>query len=149
MYSHSEFYLSLHSHSQDLFFLQGEYCQQEVMAPHRGEKKKVQDQSVEEPNPNSDLYSDTTACLTGSIKSWVQVYEILEEEKSTIFDDESEEEDVLNINKLKEVAKSKLHKVAARPKLFPYTDMIRWALEHVDIPTRTIYNHQRTIFGSF
>jgi hypothetical protein len=47
------------------------------------------------------------------------------------------------------VANSELHKVAARPKLFPYTDMIRWALDHVNIPTRTIYNHQNTIFGSF
>jgi hypothetical protein len=31
----------------------------------------------------------------------------------------------------------------------PYTDMISWALEHVDIPTRTIYSHQKTIVGSF
>jgi hypothetical protein len=100
-------------------------------------------------NPNSDLYSDTTTRLTGSIKSWAQVYEILEEEKSIISDDGSEEEDVLNINKLKEVTKSELHKVATRPKLFPYTYMIHWALEHVDVPTKTIYIHQRTIVGSF
>jgi hypothetical protein len=52
-------------------------------------------------------------------------------------------------NKLREVAKSELHKVAAWPKLFPYTDMIRWALDHVDILTRTIYSHQKTIFDSF
>jgi hypothetical protein len=31
----------------------------------------------------------------------------------------------------------------------PYTDMISWALEHVDIPTRTIYSHQKTIVDSF
>jgi hypothetical protein len=65
-----------------------------------------QDQSVEEPNPNFDLFSNTTAHLTRSIKLWVQVCEIPEEEKSIVFYDESEEEVVLNINKLKEVTKS-------------------------------------------
>ena len=27
--------------------------------------------------------------------------------------------------------------------------MIHWDLEHVDLPTRTIYSHQRTIADSF
>jgi hypothetical protein len=119
------------------------------MVPLRGEKMQVQDQSTKVPNPNSDLFSDTTIDLKGSIKSRAQVYEILEEEKSTIFYDGSEEENVLNINNLKEIANLELHKVVARPKLSPYTDMIRWTLEHVDIPTRTIYNNQRTIVDSF
>jgi hypothetical protein len=30
----------------------------------------VQDQSIEEPNPNYDIYSDTTTHLTSNIKSW-------------------------------------------------------------------------------
>jgi hypothetical protein len=47
------------------------------------------------------------------------------------------------------VAKSELHKVVAQPKLMSYTNMISWALEHVDIPTRTIYSHQNTIVNSF
>jgi len=76
------------------------------MVPRRGEKKQFQDQYVEETNPNFDLFSDTTAHLTRSIKLWAQVYEIHEEEKSIVFYDESEEEVVLNIEKLKEVAKS-------------------------------------------
>jgi hypothetical protein len=109
------------------------------MAPHKATRK--QDSSVEDLNPNSNIYSDTTARLTNNIKSWTQVYEILEDEKSLPSDESSEGEDASTVNKLKEVAKSELHKVAARPKLFPYTDMICWALDHVDIPTRTIYNH--------
>ena len=90
------------------------------MVPHRGEKKLFQDQSTEESNPNDNIYSDTTSCLIGSIKSWVYVYEILKEEKSIISDDASEGEDVVNTNNLKDVAKSELHKVVTRPKLFPY-----------------------------
>ena len=27
--------------------------------------------------------------------------------------------------------------------------MIRWVLEHADLPTKTIYNHQRTIVDYF
>jgi hypothetical protein len=95
------------------------------------------------------MFSDIIACLIGIIKSWAQVYEILEEEKSIVFNDESEEEYVLNIKNLKEVTQSELHKVSSQPKLLPYTNMIHLDLEHVVIPTKTIYNHQRTIFGSF
>jgi hypothetical protein len=36
-----------------------------------------------------------------------------------------------------------------RPKLFPYNNMIGWALDHVDIPTRTIFNSQKVAIGSF
>jgi hypothetical protein len=42
-----------------------------------------------------------------------------------------------------------MHKIAARPRLLPYYDMVRWALDHVDILTRTIFNEQREVFGSF
>jgi hypothetical protein len=42
-----------------------------------------------------------------------------------------------------------MHKVAARPRMFPYYDMVRWALDHVDIPTRTIVNEQRVTIGTF
>ena len=42
-----------------------------------------------------------------------------------------------------------MHKVVARPRLLPYYDMIRWALDHVDIPTRTIINEQGVTVGTF
>jgi hypothetical protein len=40
--------------------------------------------------------------------------------------------------KYKIVAQEEMHKIAARPRLLPYYDMIKWALDHVDILTRTI-----------
>jgi hypothetical protein len=85
------------------------------MAPHKATRK--QDPSVEEPNPNSNIYSDTTARLTDNIKSWKQVYEILEDEKSLPSDESSEGEDESIVNKLKEVAKSELHKVVSKAKI--------------------------------
>jgi hypothetical protein len=117
------------------------------MAPCKIGKK--QDPFAEEPNPNSNIFLDTTTHLTDVIKTWKQVYEILEQENSLYSDDSSGGEDESTTNNLRQVAKSELHKVAAWPKLMPYTDMISWALEHVDILTRTIHNHQKTIFDSF
>jgi hypothetical protein len=42
-----------------------------------------------------------------------------------------------------------MHKVAARPRILPYYDMIRWALDHVDIPTRTIISEHGVTIGTF
>jgi hypothetical protein len=42
-----------------------------------------------------------------------------------------------------------LHKIETRPRLFPYNDMVDWALDHVDIPTRTIFNSQKVTIRSF
>jgi hypothetical protein len=42
-----------------------------------------------------------------------------------------------------------MHKVAARPCLLPYYDMIRWALDHADIQTRTIISERKVTVGTF
>jgi hypothetical protein len=51
--------------------------------------------------------------------------------------------------KYKIIVQEDMHKVAARPCLLPYYDMIRWALDHVNIPTSTIINEQKVIVGTF
>jgi hypothetical protein len=52
-------------------------------------------------------------------------------------------------NHLQDIAESELHKVVARPRLVSYTDMISWALEKVDVPTRSILNEQGAVIDSF
>jgi hypothetical protein len=42
-----------------------------------------------------------------------------------------------------------MHKIVGRPQILPYLDMIRWALDHVDIPTRTIISEQKVMIGTF
>jgi hypothetical protein len=42
-----------------------------------------------------------------------------------------------------------MQKRALRPQLLPYCDMIRWALDHVDILTRTIISKQKVTIGTF
>jgi hypothetical protein len=52
-------------------------------------------------------------------------------------------------NHLRDIVESELHNVVAHPRLVTYTDMIGWALDKVDIPTRIIQNEQGDIIGSF
>jgi hypothetical protein len=117
------------------------------MAPHKPGKK--QDASTDDSNPNTDILSDTTSRITDTIKSWKQVYDILEHEILLCPDDSVEEEDESFSAKLRLVAQSELHRIVARPKIIPYNDMISWALEHVDIQTRSIISYQNTSVGSF
>jgi hypothetical protein len=70
-----------------------------------------------------------------------QIYEILDYEIKNSPNDYE--------NHLRDIAESKLHKIAAHPRLVAYNDMISWALEKVDIPTRSILNDQSVIIGSF
>jgi hypothetical protein len=53
-------------------------------------------------------------------------------------DDSSDNEKDDLANKYKIVIQAEMHKIAARPRLLPYYNMIRWVLDHVDILTRTI-----------
>jgi hypothetical protein len=64
-------------------------------------------------------------------------------------DDSSDNEKDDITTKYKIVIQSGMHKVAARPRFLPYYDMIRWELDHVDIPTRTIINEQKVTIGTF
>jgi hypothetical protein len=51
--------------------------------------------------------------------------------------------------KYKIIIQAEMHKIAARPRLLPYYDMIRWALDHVDISTITIISEQKVMIGTF
>ena len=89
------------------------------MAPKRVLKK------VEGTNESTgievDVIFDTTPHAIDSIKSWRQIFENLDYEIKN-FPHDSE-------NKLRDIAESKLHKVATCPRLMTYNDMISWDLE--------------------
>jgi hypothetical protein len=105
------------------------------MAPKKASKKT-------EELPENDSISDTTAAgVIHNIKSWATIANKMEEELKYSDDDEE--------NHLRDIAVTGLHKVAARPRLFSYTDMVIWALDKVDVPTRSILNEQGKVIGSF
>jgi hypothetical protein len=66
-----------------------------------------------------------------------------------ILDDSIENEKDDLITKYKIVVQAQMKKVAARPCLLSYYNMIQWALDHVDIPTRTIVDEKRVTIGTF
>jgi hypothetical protein len=84
-------------------------------------------------NPNADILSDTTLRATNTVKTWTQVFEILEREIINCPEDSSSKEDDSYAAKLRHIAQSELRKIVARPRVVPYNDMINWDLEHVDI----------------
>jgi hypothetical protein len=125
--------------------LQKSEKQASAMAPRRAAKA-----NVEVAAQGSDNVSDTSPRTGGSVPSWSFVSDILQSElvNYSDSDDNDNEKDDLN-TKYKIVVQSGMHLVATRPRLLPYYDMIRWALDHIDLPTRTIINDQRTTVGTF
>jgi hypothetical protein len=94
-----------------------------------------------EDTQEGDIISDTTPQAIDSIKSWTQISELLEYELENAHPDSE--------NHCQDIAESELHKIVACLRLVAYNDMINWALEKVDIPTRSILNDQGVIIGSF
>jgi hypothetical protein len=79
------------------------------MAPKKASKKN-------EEQPKGDIISDTTTSGVHSVKSWNGIFEILEDELKYVVTDSD--------NHLRDITETELHKVAARPRLVSYTDMI-------------------------
>jgi hypothetical protein len=105
------------------------------MAPKKASKKT-------EEQLEGDIISDTTAVgVIHNVKSWTAIAEKMEDELS--YSDNGGE------NHLRDIAETALHKVVARPRLISYTDMVAWALDKVDVPTRSILNEQGAVVGSF
>ena len=83
------------------------------------------------------------------MRTWSYVLEVLQSDVVNFSNDSSDNEKDDMTTKYKIVVQEEMHKVAARPRLLPYYDMIWWALDHVDIPTRTIINEKKVIVGTF
>ena len=78
----------------------------------------------------------------------MQVFNIIQYELVNWLDDSCDDEMEDLATKYKIVSQSELPKIATRPILMPYNDMIGWALENVDIPTTTIFNSKKVVIGS-
>jgi hypothetical protein len=114
------------------------------MAPRKVPKKS--EEAGEGSNPDGDVISDTTPHVVDSVKSWRQIFETLDYEIRNCPEDFGDER---TENKLRDIAESELHKIATRPRLMPYNDMVCWALEKTDVQTRSILNSQGVVVGSF
>jgi len=102
--------------------------------------KKVEG-TIESTCIEGDVVDDTTPHAIDSIKSWRQIFENLDYEIKNFPHDSK--------NNPRDIAESELHKIAGRPRLMPYNDMIYWALERLDVKTRSILDSRWVVIGSF
>ena len=96
-----------------------------------GKKGKAPSSEDKEMMP---LYTDTACNGDAGITTWEGMYSLLEEENpkrmevtSTVDPHGSSEASVTDLDC------SFLHRIAARPKILPYADMVKWVLDSVDI----------------
>jgi hypothetical protein len=66
-----------------------------------------------------------------------------------IQDDDFTKEYESNVDDLVDIKKSSLHKVASRPTILPYYDMVRWVISHTNFTTCRVVNSSCQIVGSF
>jgi hypothetical protein len=84
--------------------------------------------SGESSNQNTDVLSDTSPRTIDTMKTWMQVFDILQYELINYPDDLGDEVTETQDTKYKYVAQSELHKISVRPRLVLYNDMIGWPL---------------------
>jgi hypothetical protein len=77
------------------------------MAPRKAPKKS--EETGESSNPDGYVISDTTPHVVDLVKSWRQIFEILEYEVRNCLDDFRNEK---TENKLRDIAESELHKIS-------------------------------------
>jgi hypothetical protein len=114
------------------------------MAPQKAAKANVEVSGL-----GSDNVSDTSPRSINSGPNWSYVSDILQAELVDYSDDSDDNERDDLTTKYKIVVQSGMHRVATRPRLLPYYDMVRWALDHVGILTRTIMDEQRVTIRTF
>ena len=113
-----------------------------------GKKGKAHSSKHKEMTP---LYTDTTCNKDTGISTWEGMYSLLEEEDpkvmevtATVGSHGSSEASITDL------ACSFLHRRAVRPKILPYTDMVKWMLDSVDITYREFKaQNQERISHSF
>jgi hypothetical protein len=150
-YFSSHFYLCAEPFFQDnhclcfsIFSTGGPVAGFSIMAP-----QKVPKSDVESLGQDSYVFSDTSPQSINSIKTWSYVSNILQYKSINCLDDSSDNEKDDLSTKYKIIAQEEIHKITVRLDLLPYCDMIRWVLDHVDIPTKMIFNKQKVMIGTF
>jgi hypothetical protein len=111
--------------------------------------RKMSKEYGESVDPNTDVLLDTSLRAIDTVKSWTQVFDILQHELINCPEDSGDEVTETHATKLRDIAESEIQKIATWMRLMPYNNMIGWALENVDISTRSICNSQKVVVGSF
>jgi len=98
----------------------------------------------------TSLFTDTTCTREAGISTWEGMYSLLGEENPKIMDvivtsDACGSSEV----SLTKLPCSFLHRIAARPKILPYTNMGKWVIDDADIKNRQFKSWNQELIGSF
>lgn len=96
------------------------------------------------------LFFDTTCRKDRGAMTWEAMYNMLEEENPRPLvikarDDAQESSDTSYF----ETTCSFLHRIGMSPKILPYTDMVKWVIDDVDVLDKTFRNQRQEVMGSF
>jgi len=107
-------------------------------------------QPIAEPRTKKKgLISDTT-CLGLRRTTWQSTYNLLEAEGPKVTEIQATADSThKSEGTLKDLADSFLHRIAARERMLPYTDVVKWTIEEIPITDRTFCTVDGRIFGSF
>ena len=112
-----------------------------------GKKNKAQSFEVKEMAP---LYTHTACNRDVGISTWEGMYTLLEEENPKVMKVTAVAGSQCSSKaSLEELACSFLHRIAARPKILPYTDMIKWILDSTEMKNRQFKIQGQGLIGSF
>ena len=96
-----------------------------------GKKGKALSSEDKEMTP---LYTDTTCNKDFNITTCEGMYSLLEEENPKVMEvTTTTSSHGSSEATITELTFSFLHRIAARPKILPYTDMVKWILDNTDI----------------
>lgn len=112
-----------------------------------GKKVKAPSSEDKEMTP---LYTDTTCNRDVGITTWEGMCSLLEKENPRVMR-VTETADSRGSSKasITELACSFLHRMAARPKILPHTDMVKWVLDSADIIDRQFKTQSQRLIGLF
>lgn len=112
-----------------------------------GKKSKASSSEEKEMAP---LYTDMACNRDVGIATWEGMYNILEEENPRVMEVTATAGSHSSfVASITELACSFLHRIAARPKIIPYTNMVIWILDNIDIRNRQFKTQGQGLIGSF
>ena len=112
--------------------------------------KEISQTSSKKDTDMSSLFSDTVCNKDCGSSSWEAMYKLFEDEGPRVIDKVSATcTNSTSDATLFGVACSYIHWIAATPKILPYTDMVKWAIDHLNIEDRIFKNSRGEIMGSF
>jgi len=97
------------------------------------------------------LFSDTICTKYSGNSSWEEMYKFLKNEEPKVTQRIVTIDDTTPVSNttFSDMANYFLDRIAARPRLLPYIDMVRWVVDNLSIFDRRIITSKLIVIGSF